>query len=97
MLRKIFDAKDKIEYNKKKRYLTVIMEKNDRNTFIKALDNVVKVYDYDIVRSETQITMALVMTNDKYHNLLAYLSMQGYALFAYPTTKILYALVKIRT
>lgn len=78
MLRKIFDAKDKIDHDKRKKYMTIIVENKEYEAFIKTLDNVVKVYDRDVVRSVTCTTIAVVMNNDKYLRLLSCLAMQGY-------------------
>lgn len=95
MIEKIFDIKDKVDHNKRKKYLTVIVEEDDYEIFKETLDKVVRIYDCDIVRGLYKTTMSIVMNHDRFLRLLDKLSSQGYAMYAYPSTRILYTLVKM--
>lgn len=95
MIEKIFDAHSKHEHAKERRYLTVVLKKGQVRFFTALLNKVVKVYDCDIVQESDCTIMALTMSRDRYLKFLDAVTSSGYALFAFPNTKILYALIEM--
>lgn len=95
MIEKIFDVKDKLDHNKKKKYLTIILKTEQYKPFKALLDKIVKIYDYDVVHGTDTTTMSIVMNHERYLKFLDEITSIGYAIYAYPNTRILYTLVKM--
>lgn len=95
MIEKIFDVNDKIKHNKEKKYLTIVVDKEQVKILKSILDKVVKIYDCDVVHKLDCDIVSLVMNRDRYLKFLDSITSSGYALFAFPSTRILYTLIKM--